>query len=152
MQNARGREIDEDPATPAASTQPPTTPGGSDSRPIAAQMIQRAEQHEHERVRQAASTSARRQPKLRSGVAGRNASQAAKRASPSATRPRAMCAASARSASESATIPTTASTPANAATSASAIARARSLHRGNAPRHRNAPQFTTCLWSAPWQG
>ena len=113
------------PATPAASTQPPVTPGGSDSRPTPSQTIQAPRTTRTSAFASAASTSARRQPKLRSGVAGRWASHAAKRASPSASASESMCAASASSASDPETSPAAASTPANPSTSTRAVASAR---------------------------
>ena len=114
------------PAAPAASTQPPSTAGGSQSR-IDRRDEDPEPEHDEQRRRSRAPRGSPRGASRSSARASRDgsASQAAKSARPSASASESMCAASASSASEPAASPATASTPAKPSTSASAIAIAR---------------------------
>ena len=125
MEHARRGEVDEH-----AGDAGREHPAARDARrvgqpPTPSQTIQAPRTTRTRAFASAASTSARRQPKLRSGVAGRWASHAAKSASPSASASESMCAASASSASDPETSPAAASTPANPSTSTRAVASAR---------------------------
>jgi hypothetical protein len=86
------------PPTATASIQPPSTGGGSDSLRSASNSTHAATRTSSNPLRKAAMISARRKPKLRSGVAGRRASQIAPRASRSERTSESMWPASASSA------------------------------------------------------
>ena len=109
------------PAAPMTMTMPPSTSGGSASRPIALIASTPASTSSAAPLIWALRTSARPRPNVNAPRAGRAASAAATSARPSAPASVTMCAASESNARDPATMPATTSTTMKPAMSASAV-------------------------------